>query len=88
MRFATQPKSNQVALSRDLVQAVRFTRHAQNQMTFRGILKPTVLAVIENGRTVPNHNNELIQFMGFCVVMEESKVITAFYRDHWGQGNF
>lgn len=88
MRFLTKPNLNQVEISRDLVQAVEFTYHAQVQMAWRGILKPTVLAVIENGRMVPNHKNELIQFMGFCVVMENNKVITTFYRDHWGQGVF
>lgn len=72
-----------VSVARDLERDVKFTRHAINRMTARGILKPTVLAVVAHGRWVPNNENELIFFDGWCVVMDDNRVVTAFEREHW-----
>lgn len=85
MTFTTQATPSQRELARDLENDVQFTHHAIEQMANRNIPRPAVLAVIMNGRWVPNHENELIHFMGWCVVMDDNKVVTAFYRKQWGK---
>lgn len=85
MTFSTQPHPCLQTIARDLEKDVQFTRHAEEQMTLRGIPRPTVLAVVAQGRMVPNHENELIQLMGFCVVMDDNRVVTTFYRNQYSR---
>jgi len=83
MIFSTQPTPAQRDFARDLERDVKLTPHAEERMAERGISFPTLLAIIANGRMVPNHRHELIQYKGWVVVMDENWVITAFYRDRW-----
>jgi len=67
-------------MARELDHAVNFTSHAIERMTARGILKPTVLAVIKHGLCQFNRYNEVIEYMGWSVVMRDNWVITVFFK--------
>ena len=66
--------------ARELDHAVNFTSHAIERMTVRGILKPTILAVIKHGLCRYSRYNEIIEYMGWSVVMRDNWVITAFFK--------
>jgi hypothetical protein len=63
----------------ELDRAVNFTSHAIERMMARGILKPTVLAVIKHGLCRYSRYNEIIEYMGWSVVMRDNWVITVFF---------
>ena len=67
-------------IARELDRAVNFTDHAIERMTARGILKPTILAIIKHGACRYSRYNEIIEYMGWSVVMRDNWVITAFFR--------
>ena len=66
-------------MARELDHAVNFTGHAIERMTARGILKPTILAVIKHGSCQYSRYNEIIEYAGWSVVMRDNWVITAFF---------
>ena len=66
--------------ARELDHVVNFTSHAIERMAARGILKPTILAVIKHGACRYSRYNEIIEYMGWSVVMRDNWVITAFFR--------
>jgi len=84
MNFKTPTPILQRNHARELSASVVLTHHATEMMSIRNIPKSAVLAIIAHGRWVPNHENELICWRGWCAVMDDNRVITVFYRKQWG----
>ena len=64
---------------------VVLTEHAKAQAIERGILRPTILAVIMNGEKAPGRYGAILfTAWGYTVVVQNNRVITA-YENNTGE---